>query len=233
MAKKKKNKNVMTKNKNKNSKFIFFSIVGGFILAMVLLFLIEKVPPVKESVEFDLAAQPILGEENAPVQLVEFGDFKCPACKSFEELIFPKIKQDYIDTGKAQFSFINKAFIGPDSIYAAVVGEAVHKQNPAAFWDYYNAVYENQGPENEQWASMNFLLKLVKTEVPSVDLKEVEQFINNGNFEAELEKDEAIGIKAGVQSTPTLFVNGIEVTDPFNYEEIKKLIDEALENAGE
>ncbi|MEX0587505.1 MAG: thioredoxin domain-containing protein, partial [Patescibacteria group bacterium] len=54
-------------------------------------------------VEVSVDDDPVIGDPNAPVTIVEFVDFECPFCKSFFEETFPKIKSDYIDTGKVRF----------------------------------------------------------------------------------------------------------------------------------
>ena len=62
-----------------------------------------------------IEGQPILGEANAPVTVVEFGDFKCPSCKAWGETIFPRLVSEYVDTGKVKFSYINVLFHGEES----------------------------------------------------------------------------------------------------------------------
>lgn len=229
----KKSNHTYKKKNNKNPKLVFFLIGGVFILAMVLLFFLEKTPTTKDAIEIDTTGQPSLGKEDAPVTLVEFGDYKCIYCKQFDETIFPKIKKDYIDTGKVQFYFINKAFIALDSRYAAVVGDGVFEQNPEAFWDYHHAVYENQGPEDQEWATMETLLTIVGDNAPDVDQEELAKYVSSANLNDLLAKDDQIAANAKVTSTPTLFINGVAVEDSFNYEKIQEMIDQALENANE
>lgn len=229
----KKTNSTLKKKNNKNPKLVFILIAGIFILAMVLLFFLDKAPTSVEGIDFDLTGQPSLGKDNAPVKLVEFGDYKCVYCKDFEERIFPQLKKDYIDTGKAEFYFINKAFIGPDSQYAAVVGDGIYKQDPNAFWEYHHAVYENQGPEKEIWATMKYLLTLTKEKTPDVDLKKLAEYVSSDDLDVLLKEDNQLSQEANVTSTPTLFINGVAVEDSFDYEAIKNIIDQTLKDANE
>ena len=145
------------------------------------------------------AGQPTLGDENAPVQLAVFEDFKCPFCSQFEESVMPQLEREYIETGQAKLTFFNFHFLGPDSRTAALASECAFAQNPAAFWDYKTVVYRAQGPESQQWATSARLEELARA--------------------------------AGVNATPTLFVNGEQVPSALDYASIKAAIDEALAQA--
>lgn len=177
---------------------------------------------------FSYAGQPAIGSPNAPVKLVEFGDFKCPACKAFHDTIYPQLKKDYIDTGKVQMFFTNYQFIGPDSITAGMAGEAIYKQNKDAFWKYYDAIYTYQKEESQIWATPEFIIDLVKKHVPGVDATKLSQDLKNKTYQKEVEADNQLAKKSGVNSVPAIFVNGKQVEDSLDYEAIKKAIDEGL-----
>lgn len=174
--------------------------------------------------------QPVQGDREANVNIVEFGDFKCPVCKEFEREIFPKLKQDYLDNGQAGFYFINNQFIAEDSVTAGIAGEAVYKQDPEAFWKFYDAIYEQQGPEHEHWATKEFLVDLAKKTVPEIDHQKLEQAIEDRKYEDEVRKDKSIATQAGVTSVPVLFINGkpVPTNKTFDYNYIKQMIEEEL-----
>ncbi|GGA43054.1 hypothetical protein GCM10007416_15130 [Kroppenstedtia guangzhouensis] len=175
--------------------------------------------------------QPVLGNRDAPVRIVEFGDYKCPTCKKFAEEIYPKLKKDYLDNDKAGFYFINNQFLGKDSITAGIAGEAVHEQNPEIFWKFHDAIFEHQGNESEAWATKDFLVKLAKQAAPGIDYDKLEQAIDKETYKQQVEQDKAIAVQSGVRSVPTLFINGRPVPDSFDYEGIKKMIEEELKKA--
>ncbi|MGF7089278.1 protein-disulfide isomerase [Kroppenstedtia sanguinis] len=175
--------------------------------------------------------QPVLGNEDAPVRIVEFGDYKCPTCKRFADEIYPQLKKDYLDNDKAGFYFINNQFLGEDSITAGIAGEAVYEQDPAAFWKFHETIYEHQGDERETWATPEFLVKLAKQAAPGIDHGELAKAIDKESFKSQVEKDKEIGIQSGVQSVPALFINGKPVPDSLDYEGIKQMIEEELKKA--
>lgn len=173
--------------------------------------------------EATLEGQPILGKEDAPVTLVEFVDFKCPACKDFHTGIFPQIKKDFIDQGKAKMVFINFPVVAPDSTTAAIATEAVYRQDPSAVWKYYEALFEQQPAE----FSIPLLVDIAKKELPEIDAKKLEQDLKKEAYGSDVSNDKLLGQNLGVQSTPTLLVNGKPV-EAFDYQAIKAAIDEAL-----
>ncbi|SFI80887.1 DsbA family protein [Thermoflavimicrobium dichotomicum] len=182
----------------------------------------------KEQVSELTKDQPAIGKADAPVKLVEFGDFKCPSCKRFHDEIYPQLKKDFIDTGKVQLHFVNMAFLGPDSITGAMAGEAIYKQNPEAFWKFYDAVYSNQGPESEAWITPERIAELVKKHVPGVDANKVVQDVKNNTYKRSVDTDNLLAQTHQVDSVPTVFVNGKKLDSALKYDELKKAIEEAL-----
>lgn len=192
----------------------------------------EQAKPADENV-FNYENQPVIGNPDAPVKIVEFGDYKCPVCQQFAEHIFPQLKRDFLDTGKAGMYFIDNPFIGEDSVTAGMAGEAVYRQKPEAFWAFYEAVYANQGSEADEWATVPFLVELAKKVVPEIDHVRMERELNDQTYKEAVMADREIARKLGVDSVPTLFINGKKVDENvvFDYAALKKLIEEASEES--
>lgn len=175
--------------------------------------------------------QPALGDPNAPVKLAMFEDFKCPACKNFEEIVWPKIEREYIDTGKVQAFFIYQQII-PNSTTAGVAGECVFEQNPDLFWDYKTIVYRSQGNESQNWATADKMVELARTYVPDINADELNTCLSENRYADRIEADKAMGEAVGVQGTPSLFVNGQQVKiTAKNYDEYYEQIKAALDAA--
>lgn len=240
---KKKNGNyAYSKSKQKpNNKFfgifvaaIVVVLVGGLILLNYLQPSKADSPPTAEKVyEIATEGQPTLGDKDAKVEVVEFGDYKCPTCRQFETDTFPNIKEKYIDTGKVKFTFINFSFMSEtmglsdnDSRRAAMFGEAVYQQNPDAFWTYYQELYNQQGDEREAWATEEFLVNIVK-QIPGIDVEKVKKDVQEDVNKAELDKDHSIVNQLGISSTPTIFVNG-QLTPGFKVDDITPFIEAEL-----
>jgi protein-disulfide isomerase len=94
---------------------------------------------------------PILGSDNAPITMIEFGDYQCFYCNQFYHTTEPDIVKNYINTGKVRMVFKDFVIIGQDSVNAA---HAVHcAQEQGKFWEYHDALYNNWNGENTGWAS--------------------------------------------------------------------------------
>jgi len=100
---------------------------------------------------------PILGNENAPVTLIEFGDYQCFYCNKFFHSTEESIVKNYIDSGKVKMIFKDYTIIGKDSVTAANAAHCANEQN--SFWKYHDILYNNWNGENTGWASSENLLK--------------------------------------------------------------------------
>lgn len=176
---------------------------------------------------FNYNELPRLGKEDAPVKIVEFGDFKCPACAQFTGVIKPQIVKELVEPGKASFYFVNMAFIGPDSETASLAGLSIYHQNPDEFWKFFDAIYANQPDENKQWATEDYLVSLAEKEKLKIDLDLLRKDIKERTYYNELQRDIKTASDAGVTSTPSIYINGVKTAEPFNYDAIAAEVDAA------
>lgn len=169
--------------------------------------------------------QPTLGDPDAPITVVEFGDFKCPACKAWGENIFPQLVNDYVDTGQVKFSFINVLFHGEESELGSLAAESVYKQNPDAYWEFHKALFKEQPSENHhsKWITTEKILE-VANGISGIDTDKLRSDIKNNSEMSEVNKDSELVEEFDVQLTPTIMVNGTVIEDPFDYEAIKNAI---------
>ena len=90
---------------------------------------------------------PMLGSKDAPVTIIEFGDYQCPFCKRWNENTKPLIELNYINTGMAKMVFVDLAIIGPDSKDVHAGSYCAEEQG--LYWEYHDYIYANQGHEND------------------------------------------------------------------------------------
>lgn len=202
--------------------FVFIGL-GGFVLFQSI-----QSGEEKQRVDIDVKNQPAIGNANAPVKIVEFGDFKCPSCKRFHDIVYPLLKKEYIDTGKVQLVFRNFQFIGTDSITAGMIGEAIYAQKPEAFWKYYSLIYQNQKDENTVWATPEYILPLVKKHIPEIDINKINEDVKNEKYKQEVANDNSYARSLQLDGVPAVYVNGIAIDNPLDYRELKNQIEEEL-----
>lgn len=87
-----------------------------------------------------VTAQPIKGDPDAPVTIIEFAEFYCPFCAKYLWETFPKIEREYIQEGLVKYEFRNLPVHGPPALLTAVAGECVHQQGK--FWEFHDRLFE-------------------------------------------------------------------------------------------
>ncbi|WP_050182493.1 DsbA family protein [Domibacillus robiginosus] len=222
----------------KNSKKIVISTLILFAAIVgIVLFLNkedEETPETQQAAGSkghpSIEGQPTLGEAEASVSIVEFGDYKCPSCKQWGEVVYPKLVKDYIDTGKAKFSYINVLFHGEESVLAALASESVYKQDPENFWAFHKAVFNAQPATQEHdnpWVTIDKMKEIAAATTPNVDLAKLESDLNTEGtpLAGEVSKDDGLVQEYNVPFTPTIIIDGVMLEDPFDYEKITSLIE--------
>lgn len=216
--------------KNTNPKLKIMVILTIIILGFITILVIVN-KPISETVNentknksLNIKGQPTLGELNAPVTIVEFGDFKCPACKEWGEIILPQLEKDYIDTGKIKFSYINVMFHGEESKLTSLAAESVFKNFPNEYWDFHKNLFKMKHTET---VTSEKILELAK-ENSNIDIDMLKIDIEQQTKNKEVIIDSELVKKHNIQQTPTIFINDIIITEPFNYENLKKVIENEL-----
>ena len=146
---------------------IIIVFLGFNVISNEVELVIEPAPTIQElgptiiSMETYLAnGSPVLGDPNAPITLVEFGDYQCHFCNVFFHSTEDDILKNYIETGKVKMIFKDYNIIGPDSIKASHGAHCANDQG--LFWEYHDILYSNWTGENNGWASPENLAKFAQ-----------------------------------------------------------------------
>jgi len=212
------------KGNNENRTVLVIGTLIAALLIALALFAVRQKPADTEAkagatAEFDLTGVPFSGREDAPVDVVIVEDFKCPACKQFEETVAPQLSSKYADSGKAKVYTLVWPFVATeiarlsedDSKYAAQAARCVYDQRGnEGFSSYKGILFRAQGPENELWAS-KARLKELATNVEGLDTAKFATCLDTDATAARVDADEAQVQRAGVNGTPTVFVNGKKI----------------------
>jgi protein-disulfide isomerase len=166
---------------------------------------VEQIGPAKVTMDTFLDnGSPILGSPDAPVTLVEFGDYQCHFCNVFFHSTEDKIVQKYVETGKVKMIFKDFNIIGPDSVNASHGAHCAKDQG--LFWEYHDILYSNWTGENNGWASSENLLKFAQEINLNVD-QWSECMINGDNSQIILSSNENAR-SLELTGTPAFFVIG-------------------------
>ena len=153
----------------------------------------------KLTLPVDPARDHIQGRTDAPVTLVEYGDYECPYCGQ----AYPIIKAVQEKMGdKLRFVFRNFPLteMHPHAAHAALAAESAGAMG--AFWPMHDALYENQ-----QALTDTDLHGYAET--LGLDADALMQAVQNGDASEKVEEDFSSGVRSGVNGTPTLFINGV------------------------
>ncbi|MEK9186017.1 MAG: DsbA family protein [Patescibacteria group bacterium] len=170
----------------------------------------------------------ILGDPNAPVTIVEFGDYQCPFCGRFFSEVEPSLKDQYVKTGKVKLIYRDFAFLGPESFMAAIASQCAADQGK--FWEYHDKLFQTEildGRENNGNLSANFLKSLAGQ--LSLNQKQFDSCLDTSKYQQEINKDYDDGIVLGVNGTPATFVNGKLFSGAQSFRVFKAAIDKELQ----
>ncbi len=142
-----------------------------------------------------------LGAATANVTLVEWADPQCPACRVYTEEFFPTVVDEYVRPGRASTEFRGFPFIGDDSVKAYRFLLAAAEQDK--LWDLQEALYRNQGGENDGWVT-DELIRELGAGIDGLDVDRLFTDADREDIVAEAEGAEAAAQAAGIQGTPTL-----------------------------
>ena len=189
------------------------------IFSSVLLFsIISSVSAVSASEDDDA----FLGDENAPIVIIEFCDYEGPFCQRFWSETLPLIKSEYIDTGKVKFVYRDfpLSSIHPMAQKAAEAAECVRDVagSDEAYFEYHDTLFENQQDLSDD------NLKLWAEEQGY----DIEECLDNGDFTNEVLNDASDAQAAGGRGTPYFLVNSCPISGAQPFSAFEQVIEDIL-----
>jgi len=170
-----------------------------------------------------------LGSDSAPVEIVEFADFECPACARFAILDMPYVRDRLISTGRLKWRFMDFPLQGhtnspPAHLAAACAGEQ------GRFFEMMDAILNRQN----DWVSERRPERLLRGYAQGLrlDLSGYDSCMETRRAQPQVDADYAEGERLGVNQTPTFFVNGRMWPDLLGYDQIRAIVDSLAPVAG-
>lgn len=155
------------------------------------------------------------------VTLVEFLDFECEACGA----VYPTVKR-ILSEYEGRITFVVRNFpLHGNSVLAAKSTEAAGEQGK--FWEMYSKLFENQREWGEKQTPQTELFRRYAQEI-GLDMTAFNTVISSTKYEDKIARDKNDGMTAGVQGTPTFYLNGKVVRGVPSYVTLKQLIDNEL-----
>jgi protein-disulfide isomerase len=164
----------------------------------------------------------ILGDPNAKITLVEYGDYECPFCKKFFEDTGLALRKNYIETGKVKMIYRDFPLpFHPQAMPAALAANCAKEQGK--FWLYHDELFKNQ----EKLNSLDYV-KLAQD--LGLNTETFKSCFENKKYLQKIQKDYGGGQSIGVNGTPTFFINGKQIVGAQPYSAFEQIIEQELKS---
>jgi len=185
--------------------------------------------PIRISVDND----PVRGNPDAPITIIEFSDFQCPFCARFHVQTLPSILEEYIDTGKVNLVYRDFPIqsIHPNALPAAVAAECANEQGK--YWQYHDTLFERQTSWSKlDTGSVISTFSQYATDI-GLDQQQFDSCLGSGKYLQEVQQDLNDGRTYDVTGTPGFFIGNenigfVKIDGAQPFESFKKVIDSQL-----
>ena len=154
---------------------------------------------------------PIMGNIDAPITILEWGDYQCTYCYKFHQNTLNIINEEFIKTGKVKIIFKDFPLNGPDSKLAAEASYCAQDQQK--YWEYHDELYKNWEGERTGWITREALTKFAQS--TELNIEEFNKCLDVHKYQNKVDSIHNFGKEIGIDATPTFLV--------FNDEKIIKI----------
>ncbi len=165
---------------------------------------------------------PIIGDVDAKITILEFGDYQCTFCYKFHQQTLEKIKESYIDTGKVNYTYKDFPLNGLDSILAAEASFCANEQGK--YWEYHDTIFNNWAGERTGWITSNSLLDFA--EQNKLNVNEFTECVNNHKYTQKVIENQKFAENIGINATPSFLIfNDEKLVRVIGAQPIEKFVD--------
>lgn len=171
---------------------------------------------------------PQLGKADAKVTIIEFGDYQCPLCRAFWRDTLPRIKKEYVDTGRVRIVFRDFPIqdVHPEATVTAMAAECAEDQGK--YWEFHDKVFREQDRRGRD--VIRYSARDVRRWATEVGLEAAafNECLDSERHKAEVQKDYKDGADVGMNGTPVFFINGRALVGAHSFATFQKIIEEEL-----
>ena len=192
---------------------LIIPVIIGIIVGFSLTFFSEPQTDSKILTASNLIdnGSPILGNSDAPITVLEWGDYQCTYCYKFHQNTLDTINDEFIKTGKVKLVFKDFPLNGPDSLLAAEASYCAEDQGK--YWEFHDEVYKNWAGERTGWITRESLDRFAMT--VNLDLEKFNTCLDEKKYQDKVNSIHNFGKELGIDATPSFLV--------FNDEKIIKI----------
>lgn len=172
-----------------------------------------------EKFELPLEDKVFLGDADAEHEIVLVFDYSCPWCKKWMDEVLPEIEDKFIDNGVALYKGQPLVLLNQKSQYMANVDYNVEKYNSKAYYDVQRQFGKDSGTTD--WATDGYIDTIMK----KFDLVSVKKLTDEEGKDVGIKNSRLYTRDMGVEYVPTVYVDGIKISDSFSVDEIEDVIE--------
>jgi protein-disulfide isomerase len=150
----------------------------------------------------------LIGSPNAPITLVEYGDYQCPYCAAAHRQV-KRLLEELGDQVAYVFRHFPLTQVHPQSMQAAEAAEAAGAQGQ--FWEMHDLLFDNQ-------AALDHASLISYADALGLDVPRFLKDLREHRFESRIRRDFMDGVRSGVNGTPTFFINGVRHEGGYTFE---------------
>lgn len=209
------------RRKERQQRITLISVAGGVILLVLAALIVPSIigdnagaddfTPIQPG-NYPTADGTTLGDPNAPVKIEVFEDFQCSACETYTKNYEPAVIANLVDSGQVyyvfyQYPFLDDRSTSKDSDQAAMAAMCAADQN--RFWDFKNLVFANR----QELPGVYSEARLTAfAESLDLDMDAFRACYRSNSFQSQIDEQLELGKQMGVTGTPSVFVNGVDVS---------------------
>lgn len=166
----------------------------------------QPTPSAPQIIQVSLDDDPVKGNPNAPVTVIEFSDFQCPFCSRFYTQTLPALEENYINTGKIKLVYRDLPLdnLHPNARPAHIAAECADEQGK--FWEYHDVLFSNQGEWNRLSSiDLNSKLNQYATSM-GLNSASFGSCLSSKSVADEVQADYLQATQYGATGTPTFFI---------------------------
>jgi len=226
----------VVKPKGKDPKRPFYFALGILLVIGItaLSYLASRPKQTVTQVDTTLPPVPnqghVIGSDTAPVEVVEFGDFECPACGNFATLTEPDVRKRLVNAGTVRFRFMDFPLSGHRNTWPAHRA-AWCAGDQGKFWEMHDALYFNQDRWNGEATDRPERVMTDLARTVGVNVDQFNTCMESRKFDPQIRANQEEALKRQVGSTPTFIIGNQKVASAISYDEFKRHVDEALAQA--
>jgi protein-disulfide isomerase len=224
---------VVKKSKGSASKTPFYA--GLAVIALVgigsLAYIANRPKAAATTVDPTIAAGEaqgyLLGNPNAPVQVIEFADFECPACAQFATLTEPDVRKRLVEPGLISYRFYDFPLaMHPNTWQASNAAACADEQGK--FWEMHEQLFANQ----DRWDGRATRRPKSQFEgyarAIGLNMDQWESCYDAQKYQARIKANEAMATKRGASQTPTFVIGNKMIGGAISFDRFKAYVDSAL-----